>query len=105
MDIPLWEGRKFYEYYQITRSDDDDDADEFGSEIKGELKSHMEGSHSLFGIIWSIQKETGWSHDYVMWGESWFNIQMKLADAPRLEKEKKKIIEDSEELEDLLNND
>lgn len=63
----------------------------------------MEGSHSLFGIIWSIQKETGWSHNYLLWGESWFNIQMKLADAPRMKSGgKAKRIEDEEELEEFL---
>ena len=65
----------------------------------------MEGSHSLFGIIWSIQKETGWTHDYILWGESWFNIQMKLADAPRMiNGNRKKTIESEDELEEFLNN-
>ena len=64
----------------------------------------MEGSHSLFGIIWSIQKETGWTHDYILWGESWFNIQMKLADAPRMiNGNLKKTIESEDELEEFLN--
>lgn len=64
----------------------------------------MEGSHSLFGIIWSIQKETGWTHDYILWGESWFNIQMKLADAPRMiNGNRKKTIESEDELEEFLN--
>ena len=65
----------------------------------------MEGSHSLFGIIWSIQKETGWTHEYILWGESWFNIQMKLADAPRMiNGNRKKTIESEDELEEFLNN-
>jgi hypothetical protein len=64
----------------------------------------MEGSHSLFGVIWSIQKETGWTHDYILWGESWFNIQMKLADAPRMiNGNRKKTIESEDELEEFLN--
>lgn len=64
----------------------------------------MEGSHSLFGIIWSIQKETGWTHEYILWGESWFNIQMKLADAPRMiTGSRKKTIESEDELEEFLN--
>lgn len=84
MAVYLWEGRKFYEYYRIAQQDEDDDADEFGSGIAEESKSHMEGSHSLWGIIWSIQKETGWTQQYVLWGESWMNIQMKIADAPRM---------------------
>jgi hypothetical protein len=64
----------------------------------------MEGSHSLFGIIWSIQKETGWTHDYIMWGESWFNLQLKLSDSPRMVKgDRVKKIEDADELEEFLN--
>lgn len=64
----------------------------------------MEGSHSLFGVIWSIQKETGWTHDYVLWGESWFNLQMKLNDAPRMVNGgKAKTIDSDDELEEFLN--
>ena len=29
-----------------------------------------------------IQKETGWTDEYLLWGLSWANVQMKLADAP-----------------------
>jgi hypothetical protein len=29
-----------------------------------------------------IQKETGWTDDYLLWGVSWANIQMKIKDAP-----------------------
>ena len=83
MAFRIWEAWSFYEYYQISQQDDDDESENDGSDGK-ELKSRTEHSHSLFGIIWSIQKETGWSHDYIMWKESWFNIQMKLADATRI---------------------
>ncbi len=38
--------------------------------------------HSPFGRIWMIQKETGWTDDFVLWGVGWGNLQMKLADAP-----------------------
>ena len=103
MDIYIWEDGKFYNYYQIDSEDDEDESDEFGSGIKEESKSHMEGSHSLFGIIWSIQKETGWSHDYVLWGESWFNLQMKLPDVPKRKKgSKTKMIDSEEELLEFL---
>lgn len=64
----------------------------------------MEGSHSLFGIIWSIQKETGWTHRYILWGETWFNLQLKLGDAPRMiSGNRKKKIENEDELEEFLN--
>jgi hypothetical protein len=29
-----------------------------------------------------IQKETGWTDEYLLWGISWANVQMKLRDAP-----------------------
>jgi len=29
-----------------------------------------------------IQKETGWTDEYLIWGVAWANIQMKLSDAP-----------------------
>jgi hypothetical protein len=32
--------------------------------------------------MYMLQKETGWTDDYVLWGTSWANLQMKLADAP-----------------------
>jgi len=32
--------------------------------------------------MWLLQKETGWTDDYILWGTSWVNLQMKLADAP-----------------------
>ena len=64
----------------------------------------MEGSHSLFGIIWSIQKETGWTNRYILWEESWFNLQLKLSDAPRMIKSgKAKMIENEDELMEFLN--
>ena len=72
---------------------------------KGELKNNtMEGSHSLFGLIWSIQKETGWSHDYILWGESWLTLQLKLADSPRVKKKEKNVIgpESWDQLEQLI---
>ncbi len=93
----------FYEYYQITQEDDDDESEDYGSENEKELKSSYESSHSLFGIIWTIQKETGWTHSYILWGESWFNIQMKLADAPRVISNKRaREIKDNDELLEFL---
>lgn len=63
----------------------------------------MEGSHSLWGVIWSIQKETGWTHNYLLWGESWLNIQMKIADSPKtIDSSPKKQIDDVNEIMDLF---
>jgi len=54
-----------------------------------------------------IQKETGWTDDYMLWGISWANMQMKLADAPwykynRSEKGEQ-VIDSDEGLCDYLN--
>ena len=52
------------------------------------------------------QKETGWKDDYLLWGISWANVQMKLADAPYFKYRKgkdDKVINDNEELKDYLN--
>ncbi|MDR2764747.1 MAG: hypothetical protein LBB90_06910 [Tannerella sp.] len=38
--------------------------------------------NSPWGVLWILQKETGWTDDYILWGVSWANLQMKLADAP-----------------------
>jgi hypothetical protein len=34
-------------------------------------------------MIWSIATATGWSIDYILWGVSWINLQLMIADAPR----------------------
>ena len=57
----------------------DGDGEESESAGGGELK----GLHSPFGMMYLLQKETGWTDDYILWGTSWANLQMKLADAPR----------------------
>ena len=104
MAVCLREGRKFYDYYQITREDETDELEELGADDEKELTNNYESSHSLFGIIWSIQKETGWTHDYILWGESWFNIQMKLADAPRMTSgSKARELKDDDELIKFIN--
>lgn len=46
--------------------------------------------HSPWGIEYSIIKETGWTRDYLLWGESWINIQAMTADAPYVRTGKKK---------------
>jgi len=30
-----------------------------------------------------VQKETGWTDDYVLWGVSYASLQLRIADAPR----------------------
>ncbi|HHU96831.1 MAG: hypothetical protein QM237_10915 [Bacteroidota bacterium] len=46
----------------------------------------MVGLHSPFGMIGHIKRERGYTHDQVLWGESWLNLLMENADAPRYSK-------------------
>ena len=73
---------KFYEYYQISRDDEPDEA-ETEPRKEGELKSHWEGSHSPFGFVWQIASATGWSVDYILNGVNFQTLIMMLNDAPR----------------------
>ena len=98
----VFEGRVFYEFYQISIDDESDIADEYESGRKGELTNTMQGSHSLFGLIWSLQKETGWSHEYILWGESWMMLQLKLADSPRMVKKNDKRVIGPENWDDQV---
>jgi hypothetical protein len=55
--------------------------------------------------MYILQKETGWTDDYILWGTSWVNLQMKLADAPHYsynKKEKVHTIVDEQELINFL---
>lgn len=92
---PAWWGKGFYEYYQIVQLDkssgeEDGGDEESESERKRELKGRTEGLHSPWGTIWSIASATGWTVDYILWGISWPNVQMMIADAPRYTTEPKK---------------
>ena len=104
--VCLREGGVFYEYYQIATGDEYDNADEeFGAAGGKELRGHRtEPSHSLFGVIFSTQKETGWSHSYILWGEPWITLQLKLSDLPRTVSGKNNVkeIEDDKELMEFL---
>lgn len=74
--------RKFYEYYQISRDDESDEA-ETEPKKKGELATKYEGSHSPFGLIWQIANATGWSNEYILNGVNYQTLMLMLADAPR----------------------
>ena len=88
--------RKFYEYYQISR---DDESDEAASEPtkEGELATEYEGSHSPFGLVWQIANATGWSREYILNGVNYQSLMMMLADAPRYVKKKKSNMHTEEE--------
>ena len=99
----LQQCRGFLEYYQVNRRHEDDEAEEPEPRGTGELTSRALGLNSPWGTIWSIQEKTGWTHRYVLWEESWLNIQMKLMDAPRVVTAKrKKAIENDDDLIEFL---
>ena len=64
-------------------SNNDDEAETFGSHGKGELKGYMAGLHSPFGIIGQMKEKFGYTHQYVMWGQPWALFVLEGADAPR----------------------
>ncbi|MGZ3753579.1 MAG: hypothetical protein ACXVAY_01390 [Mucilaginibacter sp.] len=61
--------------------------------------------HSPWGIEFNIIKETGWTRQYLLWSESWINIQLMLRDAPSYKtkkRENKRVLTTKEELEDFF---
>ena len=91
---------KFYEYYQISRDDESDEAETEPKE-EGELATQYEGSHSPFGLIWQIANATGWSREYILNGVNYQTLIMMLADAPRYIK-KKESKKEKEEADNVL---
>lgn len=43
----------------------------------------MEGLHSPWGLFGKIMDTRGWTLKQVLWSESWANLMMSFADAPR----------------------
>ena len=68
----------FYDYYQIGR-------DNKRSRPKNEPKEEKElkdtSPHSLFGVVWQIASETGWSYHRIMWKIPFDTIMRMVADA------------------------
>lgn len=91
----------FFQYYQISGRHENDES---GFEPKSEEELEATGLHSLWGFAWAIIEKTGWSLKYVLWGISWINIQLMLADGPGVKKKNtnKKEIESDEELIEFL---
>lgn len=80
-------------YYGI-----DKDGEEYRriAEMKESSGSYVYGGKSMWGTIISpLAEKYGWTMDYIVWGISYANIQMLLADAPKTvflsEKERKRI--------------
>ncbi len=43
-----------------------------------------------------MQERFGYTHNYLMWRESWTNLQMKISDMPRVARKKEKLETDSD---------
>lgn len=82
----LWRYRGFYQYYQISRGDEDNQADESESSGGDELKS--EGFHSVFGFVAVAMEKLGMSREEVL-KTPFALINIMLADTPKLKKTKK----------------
>lgn len=72
------------QYYQVDNGSPDDDAEDEDSLSHNEegVKGHYEGSHSPFGLIYQIARDTGWSVEYIL-NLPHATLVMMLADAPR----------------------
>lgn len=88
MDCRIYTYAVFYQFYQLGQEDDNDGEDE--SDGEKESGGGLESSHSLFGVLWSLQKETGFTHHYLLWGEPWCLLMLKIADAPKYKTKKQK---------------
>ncbi|GHV10303.1 hypothetical protein FACS1894162_3670 [Bacteroidia bacterium] len=55
---------------------DDEEEQSEPKQERGELK----GGYSPFGVMWRVQKETGWTDDHLLWGIPWVAVRMKLID-------------------------
>lgn len=94
----------FYKLYQIDTSSSDDGTEK-GQKEKSE-SSRSKGLNSLWGSIWSICTNTGWSMHYVLWRVAWINIEMMISDAPSYssatEDKETKTAETEDELKEFL---
>jgi len=96
------------QYYQVNNRSEDDDAedeeDSLSHDEKG-VKGHYEGSHSPFGLIYQIARDTGWTVDYIL-SLPHATLVMMLADAPKyvsgFTKEKEVEITSKEQLMGLI---
>ena len=93
--------RPFYEYYQISREDEPDEA-ETEPKKQGELKTVFEPSHSPFGFIWQVADATGWKVKYILEGVNFQTLIMMLADAPRYIRKKQEEKSAEDEAADIV---
>ena len=90
-DLQHGGGTRFYQCYQVNVGNEDDETEDDLSRDGEGVKSTIEGSHSLFGLIYQVAKDTGWSIEYIM-KIPYATLTMMLADAPRYVRKKDKPI-------------
>ena len=93
--------RPFYDYYQISREDEPDEA-ETEPKKQGELKTVFEPSHSPFGFVWQVADATGWKVKYILEGVNFQTLIMMLADAPRYIRKKQEEKSAEDEAADIV---
>lgn len=66
----------------------------------------MDGLHSPWGVFGRIMTERGYTRKQVLWGDSWINLLMESADAPRYVSGKPRapIAENSDDIKRILEN-
>lgn len=94
-DLQPLGGTRFHQLYQIDVDNEDDEAayttdSDLSHDEKG-VKGRIEGSHSPFGLIYQIAKDTGWTIEYIM-KIPYATLIMMLSDAPRYVRKKDKPI-------------
>jgi len=54
-------------------------------------------------VIGQIKEKTGYSHEYILWGQPWIMFLIESADQPRyMDKKPDEIVESAEEAADIL---
>jgi hypothetical protein len=53
-------------------------------------------------MMWTLQKETGWTDEYILWGTSWLNLRLKLADAPYYSYRKSNTVKEAKNEDELI---
>jgi len=66
----------------------------------------MDGLHSPWGRFGQLMNERGYTRRQLLWGDSWINILMESADAPRYMKGSRPapVAESSEDIKRILEN-
>lgn len=89
----------------MSTNNNDDESEEFGSG-KREVTGYTDGLHSPWGLFGQIMNERGYTKKQLLWGDSWLNMMMENADAPRYIRGKRPapVANSSEDIKRILEN-